>query len=126
MARQNAAAEARAKKEAEEARAKKEADEARAKKEAEDRAAAEAQMAAEEQAAIYASQVQSLTQMAQEIQDGIQRMPSDNVAELDIRLAKINEMEELTHQARETCVFYLESTDWDLSAAVDLFNSMRM
>lgn len=38
----------------------------------------------------------------------------------------VNEMMQETKESKDVCIFYLESTNWDLSAAVELLRSMQV
>ena len=56
----------------------------------------------------------------------VQRQGSgkDYAAELEKRQAKIDEMVATTSQDTDACVFYLESTDWDLNKAIEMYYNM--
>ena len=44
--------------------------------------------------------------------------------EFDSKKKMIMEMVELTKQEADVCVFYLESSEWNLAKAFDMFSSM--
>ena len=49
--------------------------------------------------------------------------PSPTVIEYESRFKRIDEMMQQTQQEREVCLFYLESTNWDVKEAVNLFKN---
>lgn len=38
----------------------------------------------------------------------------------------VNEMMQVTGESKDVCIFYLESTNWDLNSAVELLRSMQV
>ncbi len=49
--------------------------------------------------------------------------PSPTVVEYESRFKRIEEMMQQTQQEREVCLFYLESTNWNVQEAVSLFKN---
>jgi hypothetical protein len=49
--------------------------------------------------------------------------PSPSAKELEQRFKRIEEMMATTRQEREVCLFYLESSNWDVNEAVALFKN---
>ena len=49
--------------------------------------------------------------------------PSPTVIEYESRFKRIDEMMQQTQQEREVCLFYLESTNWNVQDAVNLFKN---
>ena len=49
--------------------------------------------------------------------------PSPTILEYETRFQRIETMMKSTNQEREVCLFYLESTNWDVNEAVNLFKN---
>ena len=49
--------------------------------------------------------------------------PSPSILEFETRVQRIESMMKSTNQEREVCLFYLESTNWDVNEAVNLFKN---
>lgn len=52
-----------------------------------------------------------------------QAPPSPSAKEVEQRFKRIDEMMAATRQEREVCLFYLESSNWDVGEAVALFKN---
>ena len=54
----------------------------------------------------------------------MKRTTSSGDEEFENKKNIINDMMEITKQEKDVCMFYLESVDWDLSKACQMFTSM--
>jgi hypothetical protein len=50
--------------------------------------------------------------------EGSSENQQEDIADVEVREKKVSEMHFLTKVSKDECVFYLESTNWEVSAAV--------